>query len=82
MFVRDSDAAGRERERHVVAVARLLRLDRADVERARAFALHLVVLQRRAVGERHFGHGVREVHRVARRHVALDHRRLRVAGRR
>ncbi len=43
--------AGRERERDVVAVAPLLDLDRADVERARRLALHLVVPQRRAVAD-------------------------------
>src|SRR5205814_8002035 len=35
-------ATGGEREREVVAVSRLTRLDRADVKRAHSLALHLV----------------------------------------
>ena len=48
------------------------------MEGTSAFALNLAVLERRAIAHTQFGDGIRKVRGVAERHVALDHRCLRV----
>jgi hypothetical protein len=77
-FVRDSAAPSRTRTPDSGLSRFCSGFDRADVERARTLALDLEMREVRAVLEQHFGHRVREVARLARRDVALDHRRLRV----
>jgi hypothetical protein len=62
-----------------VTVPRLSYVDRADVVGALALPLQLDVRQRRPVGDRHFGHRVREIVRVADRGVRLEDGRLGVA---
>ena len=64
-----------------LAVARLADLHRADVKRALAFALELVMIEVRAVAQGNLGHGVGEVTAVPQRDVALDHGRARVTPR-
>ena len=65
-----------ERELHEMAVAALSRFNRADVERRACLALNARVVQRRAVLDEHFGHGVREIRHVGEADVALDDRRV------
>ena len=59
--------AGRERERLVAAVSRLMNLNRSNVKRVPAFALKLVVTEARTFGDEYLGHRVCEVARRRRR---------------
>ena len=65
-------AAERERVRREVGAAGGVHVHAADMERAVALLLHLVVIQHGALADEHLGDGIGEVLHVARADVGLD----------